>query len=320
MKAGLPAPPAAGAPEAAAAGPPAAARWLIAVVRTARPRQWPKNLLVLAAPLAGASLGRANGLAYALIAVAAFVAASSAVYFLNDAGDAERDRRHPYKRHRPVAAGLLPRSHAIVLAAACAAVAVAAGFWIAEPGLSAAVGGYLAASLAYTLGLKHVPFLELMLVASGFVLRALGGAAATGVPPSGWFLVVCSLGALMVVVAKRSMELAMLGADAARHRPAMRWYTAASLRLSQRFLGAAMIAAYLLWAAGERTSWARGWHLASALPLAVALVRFGRLSAGVASKPVEDLIARDAVMVCCELAWLLMFAAGLGAGAVASGL
>ena len=242
------------------------------------------------------------------------------MYFVNDVLDAERDRSHPYKRHRAVAAGTLPRSHALVIAARCAAPAVAAGFWIGEPGLTAAIGGYLVLSFAYTLGLKHVPFLELLLVASGFVLRALGGAAATGVPPSGWFLMVCSLGALMVAVAKRSMELAMLGADAARHRPSMRWYTAASLRLTQRLLSAAMIAAYLLWAVSEPTGWARGWHLASTLPLAAALVRFGRLSKGVASKPVEDLIARDPVMVCCELLWLLMFATGLGAGAIASGL
>jgi decaprenyl-phosphate phosphoribosyltransferase len=310
----LPAPPATSATEAAAARYPAPARWLIAVVTTARPRQWPKNLLVFAAPLAGASLGRPHGLAYALVAVAAFTAASSAVYFVNDVLDAERDRRHPYKRHRPVAAGTLPRSHALTLAAACAAAAAAAGFWIGEPGLSAAVGTYLAASMAYTLGLKHVPVLELLLVASGFVLRALGGAAATGVPPSGWFLLVCSLGALMVAVAKRSMELAMLGAEAARHRPAMRGYTAASLRISQRFLSVAMVAAYLLWASGESTSWTRDWHLASALPLAAALVRFGRLSTGAASRPVEDLIARDPVMACCELTWLLMFAVGLGAG------
>ncbi len=319
MKASLPAATAAPAPPTAA-GTRALVRWLVAVVQTSRPRQWPKNLLVFAAPLAGASLGRDDGLGYALVAFAAFVAASSAVYFVNDVLDAERDRSHPYKRHRAVAAGTLPKSHALVIAAMCAALAVAAGFWIGEPGLTAAIGGYLVLSFAYTLGLKHVPYLELLLVASGFVLRALGGAAATGVPPSGWFLMVCSLGALMVAVAKRSMELAMLGADAARHRPSMRWYTATSLRLTQRLLSAAMIAAYLLWAVSEPTGWARGWHLASTLPLAAALVRFGRLSKGVASKPVEDLIARDPVMVCCELLWLLMFATGLGAGAIASGL
>jgi len=311
---GLPAPPAAGATDVTAAGYRAPARWLVAVVTTARPRQWPKNLLVFAAPLAGASLGRPDGLAYALVAVAAFTAAASAVYFVNDVLDAERDRRHPYKRNRPVAAGTLPAAHALAVAAACVVAAAAAGFWIGEPGLSAAIGGYLAASLAYTLWLKHVPVLELLFVASGFVLRALGGAAATGVPPSGWFLLVCSLGALMVAVAKRSMELAMLGADAARHRPAMRWYTARSLRLSQRLLSVAMVASYVLWAAGERSGWARDWHLVSALPLAAALVRFGRLSAGAASRPVEDLIARDPVMACFEVTWLVMFAAGLGAG------
>ena len=314
MTTNLPAPAAASAPGVAAARYPAPARWLIAVITTARPRQWPKNLLVFAAPLAGASLGRPNGLAYALVALAAFTAASSAVYFVNDVLDAERDRRHPDKRNRPVAAGTLPAAHALALAGICVTAAAAAGFWIGEPGLSAAVGGYLTLSLAYTLGLKHVPVLELLLVASGFVLRALGGAAATRVPPSGFFLLVCSLGALMVAVAKRSMELAVLGPDAASHRPVMRWYSAAGLRLSQRLLAVAMVAAYVLWAAGEHASWARTWHLASALPLAAALVRFGQISGGAARRPVEDLIARDPAMVCCELTWLLMFAAGLGAG------
>ncbi len=314
MTTGLPAPPAATAAGVTAARYRTLTGWLIAVVRTARPRQWPKNLLVFAAPLAGASLGRAYGLAYALVAAVAFTAASSAVYFVNDVLDAERDRGHPVKRNRPVAAGTLPPAHALAVAAACAAAALAAGFWIGEPGLSAVIAGYLAASLAYALGLKHVPVLELLLVASGFVLRALGGAAATRVPPSGWFLLVCSLGALMVAVSKRSMELAVLGQDAAAHRPAMRWYTAASLQLGQRCLIVAMVIAYVLWASGEQGSWTRGWHLASALPLAAALLRFSRLSADSASRPVEDLITRDPVMACCELTWLLMFAAGLGAG------
>ena len=314
MTTGLPAPPTAGTASVTTARYRAPARWLVAVVRTARPRQWPKNLLVFAAPLAGESLGRPHGLAYALVAAAAFTAASSAVYFVNDVLDAERDRGHPYKRNRPVAAGSLPAAHALAVAAACAAAAAAAGLWIGEAGLSVAIGGYLAASLAYTLGFKHVPVLELLFVASGFVLRALGGAAATGVPPSGWFLLVCSLGALMVAVAKRSMELAVLGPDAAAHRPAMRWYTARALQLCQRVLIVMMIIAYVLWASGEPAGWTRGWHLASALPLAAALLRFSQLSAGAASRPVEDLITRDPVMACCEATWLLMFAAGLGAG------
>ena len=93
--------------------------WPVAVLRTARPRQWPKNLLVFAAPLAGIGLGRRDWLVYAFVAAAAFGFASVAVYFINDVADAERDRRHPRKRHRPVAAGDLPKRHAVVLGAAC---------------------------------------------------------------------------------------------------------------------------------------------------------------------------------------------------------
>ncbi len=295
----------------AAARYPAPMRWLSAAVETSRPRQWPKNFLVFAAPLAGATLGRDEGLGYALAAAAAFIAASAAVYFVNDVVDAERDRRHPVKRLRPVASGRLPRTHALALAGLGVAVSLAAGPGIGEPRLSAVIGLYLAFSALYTVAGKHVPVLELALVASGFMLRAIGGAIVTHVPPSGWFLLVCSLGALMVATAKRYTELAMLDAGAARHRPVMRWYSRAMLRLGQRTVACAMILAYLLWARAEPDPWMRGWHLASGLALAAALVRFDRLTARAGGKPVEDLIARDTMMIYCELAWLAMFAVGL---------
>ena len=290
------------------AGP---ARWLKAVVRSTRPRQWPKNLLVFAAPLAGDTVGRHDGFWYALVAAVAFIAASSAVYLVNDVVDAERDRSHPYKKSRPIASGRLPVRHAIVLAVLFALGALGAGFAIGEPGLAVAVGVYLLISFLYSAGLKHVPVVELACVASGFVLRVIGGAAATHVPPSGWFLLVCSLGALMVAIAKRYTELTILAADAARHRPAMRGYSAPTLRLSQRVVSATMIVSYLLWAATEPTAKMRAWHLVSSAALAAALVRFDRLTARATSRPVEDLISRDPVMVLSELAWLLLFAAGL---------
>jgi decaprenyl-phosphate phosphoribosyltransferase len=287
------------------------ARWLIAVVQTTRPRQWPKNLLVFAAPLAGDTVGRRDGFWYALIAAVAFVAASSAVYLVNDVVDAERDRSHPYKRFRPIAAGRLPERHAIAIAVVFVLGAIGAGFAIGEFGLSVTVGVYLVISFLYSAGLKHVPVVELICVASGFVLRVIGGAAATHVPPSGWFLLVCSLGALMVAIAKRYTELTVLAADAAKHRPAMRGYSARMLRLSQRAVCATMIVSYLLWAATEPTAKMRIWHLISSIALAAALVRFDRMTARATSKPVEDLISRDLVMVISELAWLVLFAAGL---------
>jgi len=283
---------------------------VVAVVRTARPRQWPKNLLVFAAPLAGASLGRRDGLLYALVAAAAFGFASVAVYFVNDVVDAERDRRHPRKRNRPVASGALPKSHAIALGAACAVVGLSTGLLIGEPLLIATVAGYLSLSFLYSLVLKQIPVIEVMFLASGFLLRVLGGAAATHVPPSGWFLLVCSLGALGVAIAKRYTELTNLGAEAIRHRPVMRFYRTGALRMSQIVVGALMIAAYVAWAAGEQPG-ARTWHLVSAVPLAAALVRFGFLTGRRTVAPVEDLLTRDGPMLACEAAWLALFVVGL---------
>ena len=285
--------------------------WPLALLRAARPRQWPKNLLVFAAPLAGDSLGRDDGPAYALVAVAAFGAASVAVYLINDVLDADRDRRHPVKRRRPIAAGQIRASHAVLAAVGCAVLAVAAGPVFRVPLLALIIAGYLALSLLYCLVLKHVPVLELVFVASGFMLRVLGGAAATHVVPSVWFLLVCSLGALLVATAKRFTELTVLGAAAARHRPAMAGYRPAALRLTQRLTAAAMIVTYLLWAAGEHGGWLRGWHLASAVPLSLALARFDRLTAKPTTRPVEDLLTRDPSMVMFEMIWLLLFCVGL---------
>jgi decaprenyl-phosphate phosphoribosyltransferase len=300
--------PQATAAAAAVSGSPI--RWLRAVIRTTRPRQWSKNLLVFAAPLAGASLGRNDGFGYALLAMFAFGCASAAVYFVNDVADADRDRRHPVKRNRPIASGALPEQHAVVLAVLAAVLAVGAGVAIREPLLVATTSAYLCLSFLYSFRLKHVPYVEMVIVASGFVLRVLGGAAATHVRPSGWFLLVCSLGALGVAVAKRYTELTSLGADAVRHRPVMRYYRPDLLRIAQLLIGFGMLATYLMWALSEKSD-VQPWHLASAVPLAAALVRFGVLTARRTVRPVEDLITRDAIMLCCEAAWLVLFCIGL---------
>src|SRR5215469_6390541 len=159
--------------------PLALAGLALAAVQASRPRQWPKNLLVFTAPLAGATLGRADGFGYALVAFAAFTAASSAVYLINDVMDAERDRLHPSKRLRPIASGRLPRPLALVLAGVGLGLAMLASAAIREPRLALVIGTYVLTSWLYSVGLKHVPGIELAFVASGFVLRAIGGAVAT---------------------------------------------------------------------------------------------------------------------------------------------
>ena len=295
---------------------PAWVRLPVAAVQTARPRQWPKNLLVFAAPLTGSALARGStALGGATAALVVFTLASCAVYFVNDSVDAERDRQHPRKRLRPVASGDLGQNQALALAAGCvlAAAVLAAGTGRLIPGygLALALTAYLTTSFLYSFGLKHLPVIELALVASGFVLRALGGAAAAQVPPSGWFVLVCSLGALLVVIAKRYTEITSLGAPAARHRPSLRRYTPRGLRTAQRAAALLMVAAYLAWAATEPDAWAGCWHLATAVPLVCALVRFDRLTATATTGHIEDLIIRDVPMVCFEAFWLLVFVVGL---------
>src|SRR5260221_10250170 len=118
-------------------------RWLWAAAASTRPRQWPKNLVVFAAPLAGDTFGRSYGFWYALVAAGAFIAGSSAVYLVNDVVDAERDRAHPYKRFRPVASGQLRASHAVVLAVCLVVVALGSGLMVGEPPLAAGVAASL---------------------------------------------------------------------------------------------------------------------------------------------------------------------------------
>lgn len=290
--------------------PRSLSRWASAVVREARPRQWVKNLLVFAAPLAGATTGRPHGLLYALVTAIAFGCVSASVYYVNDVMDVERDRRHPVKCNRPIASGDLPVRDALIIAAALAVIGVGAGFVIGTPMVSAVTGGYLVSSTFYSTRGKHLPYLEMLLVASGFVLRVLAGAVATYVPPSPWFLAVCSLGALSVAVAKRYAELTSLGSEAVKHRPVTRFYTAGTVRVIQALVAAGMVVTYVLWAAGESDG-TRSWHIASALPLVLALVRFGMLTGRRTVRPVEDMITRDGLMLACEVAWLALFTVGL---------
>ncbi len=285
--------------------------WPMAVLQTARPWQWPKNLLVFAAPIAGSAREREHGLSYACLAFVVFTLASCAVYFVNDVVDADRDRAHPRKRTRPIASGRLAARHALVVAGVCVGLAEAGALAIHCAGLVAAVTAYLVISFLYSCALKHLPVVELAVVASGFVLRALGGAAAAKVPPSGWFVLMCSLGALLVAISKRYTELSGLGPDAAQHRPCLRLYTRQNLRVSQRAVGVAMIASYLSWALLNGTPWAAGWHLVAMVPLALALVRFDWLTVRAPLTRVEDLITRDLPMVGCELLWLLLFIAAM---------
>ncbi len=284
---------------------------LWAALRASRPNQWPKNALVLAAPVAAGSWGpRAHGWLDCLVAGIAFVAASCAVYLVNDVVDVERDRRHPRKRLRPVASGALSEPMALAAAVVAVIAMLGAAAFVDATWFSAALTLYLVLSIFYSLGLKQVPVLEMGLVSSGFVLRGLGGAAATHIVPSVPFTVVTALGALVVVLEKRSSECADLEQAAAGHRPVLASYGLRTLRRAAKSASVVVLVAYSCWAATQTSVIAPHFPLLSVLPLGGALWTFHRRLAVHPDLSVDGVLTRDRTMIVWEVSWLALFALG----------
>lgn len=177
-----------------------------AIVSTARPRQWIKNLLVFAAPAAAGVLGKEGYAFKAAVAALMFTVASAGVYFINDAVDLDADRNHESKYRRPVASGELGHRWAYAIGAILVTFAVVSSRFASVPNFSGILAGYALISISYTIWLKHIAVVDMLAVASGFILRAIAGGVATGVPISQWFLIVVSFGSLFVVSGKRFAE------------------------------------------------------------------------------------------------------------------
>jgi 4-hydroxybenzoate polyprenyltransferase len=186
---------------------------LRAVVRALRPHQWAKNALVLLPVLMAHRAGEAGLLLQAALAFGALSLCASGTYVVNDLLDRARDRRHPTKRHRPFASGALPPATGWVLAPALVAAAFALALATLPPAFSGALGLYLVTTLAYSLHLKRVPALDVVLLAGLYALRVLAGAAATGVPVSEWLLAFSLFFFLDLALIKRYAELRMLETD-----------------------------------------------------------------------------------------------------------
>lgn len=284
---------------------------LTAVWRALRPTQWVKNLLVAAAPLAAGSLLDGSVLLRTASAFVVFSAAASATYLINDCLDAEADRQHPVKQHRPIATGELAVPAAIALAAVLA-LGAAAGAAAISTGLLIALGVYLILTTAYSTVLKHVPVVDVVAVAAGFLVRALAGGAATDIPISRWFAVVVSAGALLLVVGKRVAELHHHGASTVRRR-VLRWYSPTRLRAMAAVAIIAAIAGYLGWANDVADNPDRitiaVW--ASVLPFALAIGRYGWLGDRGEGESPDKLVRTDKVMLAAGALWALTYLAAV---------
>jgi 4-hydroxybenzoate polyprenyltransferase len=225
--------------------------WPIAALKALRPKQWTKNGVLLA-PLIFAKSAFETGLVLkAFVAVAAFSLLASGVYVINDWVDRDKDRLHPEKRRRPIAAGHLGLGSAIVLVIACWSAAAALGFWLGVPFLGV-LGGYLALQAVYTGGLKHTVLLDVMAIALGFILRVVAGATAINVVVSNWLFLCTLLGAVFLGFAKRRAELSSLE-EAAAHRANLADYTVPMLDQMMSIAAASTVLAYGLYTVSPET-------------------------------------------------------------------
>ena len=284
------------------------------LVRAARPKQWAKNVLVFAAPGAAGVLSHGDVLVDTLLAFVAFCLAASGTYYLNDAADVEADRRHPTKRRRPIAAGEVPLRLAVV----AGVILLVAGMGVAlivRWELLAVIAVYVGLTGSYTVWLKHVAVIDIAVVASGFIMRAIAGGVATHLPISQWFLIVASFGSLFVVAGKRYGEHREMGDDRADTRSTLGLYTLPYLRYVWMIASGVAITAYCLWAF-EQSAGRSGlpWFELSIIPFVIALLRYALLlETGHGSAP-EDVILGDRTLQAVGVVWVALFACAVYVG------
>ena len=243
----------------------------MAFVVSLRPRQWTKNLLVFAGLIFSRGLHEPMLVARSALAFLIFCLLSGAIYLINDVMDAERDRAHPQKRHRPVASGRLPRGVALSGGIALLVGAVVVSFLLGVPfGLVATL--YAVLLSAYSAGLKHVVIVDTLIIAAGFVLRALAGVVVLGIDPSYWLLLCTILLALFLTFGKRRHELLALEAGAIDHRPILSEYTPQLLDQMIAVVTASTLMAYALYTMAPETHARLG---TSRLPVTIPFVLYG---------------------------------------------
>jgi decaprenyl-phosphate phosphoribosyltransferase len=276
-------------------------------VRACRPRQWIKNLLVLAAPGAAGILTAPEVPGKLALTFVCFCALSSSTYLLNDVHDREEDRVHPRRASRPIASGELSPALAVSAAVVLALGGLALAF-VVRPWLAAVAGGYLLLTASYTLWWRSVAVADLASISCGFILRALAGGVATDITVSRWFLTVTSFGALFLVAGKRYAELRSVGRPT---RASLDAYSERYLRFVIGLAATVTTTAYCLWAF-QRSHQARlSWYELTVIPFVLWLLRYALLIEGGAGEAPEELVLRDRFLLTMSAAWLALFIAGV---------
>ncbi len=274
------------------------------LLKAVRPRQWVKNVLVLAAPVAAGKVSELSVLSASAVAFGAFCLAASGIYLVNDALDVEADRAHPRKRYRPIAAGVVPVGLAYGLAIVLLLGALALSL-LASWQLLVVIAVYEGVQLAYCFGLKHQPVLDICIVASGFLLRAMAGGLAAGLVLSQWFLLVAAFGSLFMVSGKRYAEMRVAEQTGAKIRKSLESYTSTYLRFVWTMSATAVILSYGLWAFQQHEVNGSVWSVISMAPFTIAVLRYAvDVDGGVAGEP-EEIALRDRVLQALAVLWVV---------------
>ncbi|MGI3780490.1 MAG: decaprenyl-phosphate phosphoribosyltransferase [Janthinobacterium lividum] len=287
---------------------------LPAAIRAMRPRQWVKNVLVFLAPLAAGKLFERDVLLGSALAFVAFCLMSATVYLVNDVRDVEEDRLHPRKRFRPIAAGELKPQVAVVLAIITGAAGLTVGF-LTAPQLGVTLLIYLLVQLGYSAFLKHLPVVDLAMVASGFLLRAIAGGVASDIPLSQWFLLVAAFGSFFMVAGKRYSEIKSLGSEAGTRRSLER-YSESYLRFAWMLAAVMVLISYSLWAFtnGGAGAYKVPWTAISIAPFTLGLLQYAlEVDSGNAGEP-EEVVLHDRVLQVIGLVWLVVISIGVFTG------
>ena len=274
---------------------------------TMRPKQWIKNALVVAAAGAAGALGHDDVPVRVGLACLAFCLLASGIYAINDVRDAPEDRRHPRKRHRPVAAGELGPRPATLLGATLVLSGLVLGT-VVRPLLGAVALAYVMLTVGYTVALRHIAILDIVAIAGGFVLRAVAGGVAAPVALSRWFVLVVTSAAVLVAAGKRQAELRRSEASGVGGRRVLARYGAARLRLIVAGSAAVALFAYCVWALALPDSDDILWRPLTIVPFAVCLLRYVTLVRGGAGEAPEELLFRDPWLAGAGVTWLIVFA------------
>jgi decaprenyl-phosphate phosphoribosyltransferase len=281
-----------------------------AIVSTARPRQWVKNLLVFGAPATGAVLTDLEAMGSVVAAFVAFCLAASGAYFFNDIVDEAGDRRHPTKRLRPIPSGEISHRTAMLVGGICVVLGLVVALLGGGLPLLGIVAAYVALTTSYVIVLRDVALLDLAAIAGGFLLRAVAGGVAAGVELSMWFLMVAGFGSLFLAAGKRRAEYVQLGDVRASHRASLHAYSEPYLRYVQYASSTVAIAAYAQWAF-EGPTGGTTWSELSIIPFVIGVFRYALLLESGRGAAPEEVVLSDVPLLGMGAAWVILVGLGV---------